>query len=327
MTEPVCKIEDLEPNSREPAAGQRQDDANVEKITMTEALRRVGISKLVLHAWERRYQQPLAERTETGRRYFTPQQIHRLTLLKLCSDAGHRIGSIIQLPISVLADIARAHDKLVNLAPLLEAIKRMDAIAMRAMLREHLAAETPVEFGKATVAPLMREIGRQWSEGELSIAAEHMASAEIRGILAACLDGLPFDPDATTVIVTTMEGEHHEIGALLTAILARNAGLGSLYLGPNMPVGDIVSAAERCDATLVCLSSLISKPRNLRKRLEQLRADLPPSVEIWTGGPGFTEAETVCGIRYFGEIHEFEQAAEAMANGDCTTMRTSQRRG
>jgi MerR family transcriptional regulator, light-induced transcriptional regulator len=306
---------------------QREDAADVEKITMTEALRRVGISKLVLHAWERRYQQPLAERTETGRRYFTPQQVQRLTLLKLCSDAGHRIGSIIHLPVDVLADMARAHHKLLNLAPLLEAIRRMDAVAMKAMLQEHLAAETPIEFGKATVTPLMREVGRQWSEGELSLAAEHMVSAEIRGILAACLDNIPLDPEAKTAIVTTMEGEHHEVGALLTTILARKAGLGALYLGPNMPVGDIVAAAQSCNAAVICLSSLIGKPRNLRTKLERLRADLSPSIAIWTGGPGFAEATTVQGTRYFGELEDFEQAAEALGTAESQTMGRPQRLG
>lgn len=187
--------------------------------------------------------------------------------------------------------------------------------------------ETPIEFGKATVTPLMREVGRLWNEGELSVAAEHMVSAEIRGILSACLENMPLDPEAKVAIVTTMEGEHHEIGALLTTILAREAGLGALYLGPNLPVGDIVSAAQSCNATVVCLSSLIGKPRNLRSKLERLRADLSPSITIWTGGPGFTEAATVRGIRYFGEMHEFEQAAETMAKGDSYTVLMPQRRG
>jgi MerR family transcriptional regulator, light-induced transcriptional regulator len=330
MIEAVYKIDDGEPRPREPVAGQwmsqREDAADVEKITMTEALRRVGISKLVLHAWERRYQQPLAERTETGRRYFTPQQVQRLTLLKLCSDAGHRIGSIIHLPVDVLADMARAHHKLLNLAPLLEAIRRMDAVAMKAMLQEHLAVETPIEFGKETVAPLMREVGRQWSEGELSVAAEHMVSAEIRGILFACLSSLPFASEAPRVLVATVEGEHHEVGALLTTILARKAGLGAVYLGPDLPVKDIVAAAHSCNASLICLSSLIGKPRNLRSRVDQLRAHLPSSVEIWTGGPGFAGAEAVCGIRYFGAIHEFEQAAEALAASATPTLYMAQRR-
>ena len=227
----------------------------------------------------------------------------------------------------VLADMARAHHKLLKLAPLLEAIRRMDAIAMRAMLREHFTAETPVEFGRATVAPLMREVGRLWSEGELSVAAEHMVSAEIRGLLSACLDTLPFDPKARILIVTTMAGEHHEIGALLTAIVARNAGLGALYLGPNLPVGDIVSAAQSCKATLVCLSSLVGKPRNVRAKLEHLRASLPPSIDIWTGGPGFAEAQTVPGLRFFGEIYEFERAAEALAETDKPSIAGPQRKG
>ncbi|WP_377296992.1 cobalamin-dependent protein [Rhizobium sp. SGZ-381] len=283
---------------------------------MAEALRHVGISKLVLHAWERRYQQPLAERTETGRRYFTADQVYRLILLKECSDAGYRIGTIISLPIESLAEIARAHHKLINLTPLLDAIRRMDAIAMKTLLEEHLAVETPAEFGKATVAPLMKEVGRQWSEGTLSIAAEHMVSAEIRGMLSICLNSLPLDPAAPKAIVATFEGEHHEIGALLATLLARNAGLAAVYLGPNLPIDDIVSAAEASSARVVCLSCLIGKARNLKPRLERLRQTLPVPIEIWTGGPGFSEAPVISGIRHFSEIGEFEKAAETLARGE-----------
>lgn len=279
------------------------------RISMADGLRMVGISKLVLHAWERRYERHLADRTETGRRYFTPRQVEHLKLLKQCTDAGHRIGSIIDLPPEELRALVRGHAKLVALAPLLDAIQQMDLPLMRRLLAEHLQDEGPADFAKSTIAPLMREVGRLWSDGALSIAAEHMATAEVRGMLSGCLAALPAEPMSVRSVVTTMEGEQHEIGALLVTLLARHMGIGALYLGPDLPPGEIVRAARASRAQIVCISSLYGKLRVLEPRLADLRSQLADTTELWVGGPGFAGLKEVEGIRHFADAASFEEAA------------------
>ncbi|MBT9371755.1 B12-binding domain-containing protein [Rhizobium sp. CSW-27] len=279
------------------------------RISMADGLRMVGISKLVLHAWERRYERHLADRTETGRRYFTPRQVEHLKLLKQCTDAGHRIGSIIDLPPEELRALVRGHAKLVALTPLLEAIQQMDLPRMRRLLAEHLQEEGPADFAKNTIAPLMREVGRQWSDGALSIAAEHMASAEVRGMLSGCLAALPAEPMAVRAVVTTMEGDQHEIGSMLITLLARQVGLGALYLGPDLPASEIAQAARTWNARIVCLSSLYGRLRVLEPRLADLRDRLADTTELWVGGPGFAELKQMKGIRYFADVASFEEAA------------------
>lgn len=283
------------------------------RISMSDALRMVGISKLVLHAWERRYERQLAERTDTGRRYFTPRQVEHLKLLKQCTDAGHRIGSIIDLPPAELAALVRAHEKRASLAPLMDAILQMDAAGMKAQLAAHLAAEGPAQFAKETIAPLMREVGRQWSDGSLSIASEHMISAEVRTMLAACLDALPPDQMPVRAVVSTMEGEQHEIGSMLITLLARQAGIGALYLGPDLPVEEIIRAACASKAGIICLSSLYGRLRVLEPKLVALRSKLDDTVELWIGGPGFTDIRQMDGVRHFTDVASFEDAARAAA--------------
>ena len=66
--------------------------------------RLTGLSTHVLRIWEKRYGVVVPERTETGRRRYCREDIHRLTLLKSLVDAGHTISSVAKLGIGVLEE-------------------------------------------------------------------------------------------------------------------------------------------------------------------------------------------------------------------------------
>jgi hypothetical protein len=76
------------------------------------------------------------------------------------------------------------------------------------------------------------------------VAEEHLATTFLRARLQELLDlaGLPPGPP---ILVTTPPGERHEIGAMLAAYALRRRGLPALYLGPDIPLPDLRSLAER----------------------------------------------------------------------------------
>ena len=59
--------------------------------------RLTGLSPHVLRVWEKRYHAVDPERSDTGRRHYREQDIHRLQLLKALVDRGQAIGSIANL--------------------------------------------------------------------------------------------------------------------------------------------------------------------------------------------------------------------------------------
>lgn len=64
--------------------------------------RLTGLSTHVLRVWERRYGVVEPDRTDSKRRRYTRQDIHRLTLLKSLVDNGHTISSVAKLDIEGL---------------------------------------------------------------------------------------------------------------------------------------------------------------------------------------------------------------------------------
>jgi hypothetical protein len=62
------------------------------------------------------------------------------------------------------------------------------------------------------------------------------------------------------------------------------------YLGPNLPAGEILSAAEQCAANLVVLGIMKTNATPAVKYdMTRLVAELPASTELWAGGTGAAE--------------------------------------
>jgi methylmalonyl-CoA mutase cobalamin-binding subunit len=134
-------------------------------------------------------------------------------------------------------------------------------------------------------APLLTEVGERWSAGHLSIAAEHLLSGAMRGLLTSLIRFRGKPADAPTVLLATLSGERHELGLLLVALLTADAGLGLHYLGCDLPAAEILSAARRADVAVVGLSLVnASDDEHAADELRRVERALSPHTELWLGG-------------------------------------------
>ncbi|PYB77088.1 MerR family transcriptional regulator [Rhizobium wuzhouense] len=293
-------------------SGQGGENCGQALLSLAEVLSISGITKLVLHAWERRYGIEPTQRSGTGRRFYTAEQAERLRLLKVCSDAGHRIGNLITLPLDELQRIETTQIERERNAPLIAAIRAMDGEAFRNLLLARAESEGPDVFLDTTALPLLRDIGNLWSEDELSIAAEHLATATLKRLLGTMFDTSPRPgADAPRLITATLSGEEHEIGALAAAWIARLHGWDSLCLGPNLPPEEVAAAAETRQARMVCISAVHGKPARLEAGLRQLRGALPRTIRLVTGGPAYAAMPALDGVSYLPHFDAFRQMVEA----------------
>ena len=91
------------------------------------------------------------------------------------------------------------------------------------------------------------------------------------------------------MLLTTPSNEMHEFG-ILAAMLAVAQDLQVTYLGPSLPAGEILSAAEKCAASVVVLGIMKTKATPAVKRdMTWLMSELPVSTELWAGGTGAAE--------------------------------------
>lgn len=64
--------------------------------------RLTGLSPHVIRVWEKRYGAVTPERTGTNRRLYSDEEVERLRLLALATDAGHKIGIIARMGVEDL---------------------------------------------------------------------------------------------------------------------------------------------------------------------------------------------------------------------------------
>jgi MerR family transcriptional regulator, light-induced transcriptional regulator len=257
--------------------------------------RLTGLPLDTIRAWERRYRAVVPERGPRGRVY-TDAQVRRLRLLSALVEHGHAIGQVAALPTPRLEELLdkttpaptplterQAAPPHLAIAPVLEAVERFDAAGVNLEVARLSTLFAPRAFVYDVVLPLMRIVGERWHQGRLTIAQEHMVSAVVQGVMATLLRLHAAPQRSTTLLFASPEGEQHEFGLQAAAMLTAIAGLGVVYLGPNLPAGEIATAAADVAAAVV-VAAVTGEAADTASRVAEIRGALDPRVELWVGG-------------------------------------------
>ena len=94
----------------------------------------------------------------------------------------------------------------------------------------------------------------------------------------------PGPPGSRCVVIGTPRGEWHEFGALLVALVAGSHGWRVVYLGANLPPGEIATAARRVQPDKMLISWVCAEPEDTLGELAKLRQQLPAAVTLLVGG-------------------------------------------
>jgi DNA-binding transcriptional MerR regulator len=245
-----------------------------------------GLSSARLRAWERRYEIVRPRRMPNGYRAYTGDQVALLRAYASLTDAGERIGDLALEPADEV--LARAEHRELDgtpLAALVEAIKAFDRERLEALVAQQVVLRGLRPFAQAIVEPLARAVGDLWALGKIPIAAEHLASEVVlhtlKGGLRASRGSGPL------AVCACLAGERHEWGLLGTLTLVQEFGWRIHYLGPDLPVGQVVEAAWRLRPSAVALSTAFpDNCASLLPALADLPGRVPPGTQAIIGGGG-----------------------------------------
>ncbi len=151
-----------------------------------------------------------------------------------------------------------------------------------------LAAGVPLtDLRDWVIAPALRQIGTAWAAGDLSIAAEHRASAICERLIAARVHQPPGRPRGTAVTATP-PGDRHALPAMMAAACLREDRWNVHHLAADLPVGEVIGLAADSGAALVVLSAATTDSTKLAgEAAREIRHRLP-GVHVLTGRPGDT---------------------------------------
>lgn len=267
-----------------------------------------GLSPHVLRVWERRYGAVAPLRTPKGTRRYRPADVERLQLLRGAVEAGHRIGAVAPLDDAALAALSQARATAPS-APLdraIAAIERLDAAAAERVIADQLLVLGAVRFAREFAMPLLQAVGARWFEGRLCVAAEHMASALLRSLLGAALRPQPNGPAQPVVLFATLPDEKHELGLLVSALVAMGAGASPVFLGADMPPAELATAAALAKARALVLA-VTNPAKGAGQDLAATREALPDAVEVWLGGPSAARVPLPAGVALLATLEDLER--------------------
>ncbi|MBU1100790.1 MAG: MerR family transcriptional regulator [Bacteroidetes bacterium] len=257
-----------------------------------------GLSELVIRAWETRYHVVTPDRTKGNRRLYSEEDLEKLSLLKKITDNGHRIGSIATLDLEQLQrirnkqefnDLSEVKGRTLDLLPqslidCIEAIKEFDGKKLENILMDASLLLSQPKLIESFILPLMGKVGIFWREGILRVSHEHFASTIIRKFLLTLSDGYNINSNAPKLIVTTSQGQYHEVGALIGSAYAASDGWKVIYLGASLPAEEIAFVLNETEASAVLLNFIYPHDDpSIRSEMNKLRELVGAIPVIVTG--------------------------------------------
>jgi DNA-binding transcriptional MerR regulator len=277
--------------------------------------RETGLSKDTLRMWERRYGFPQPLRNRHGERVYPPEQMGKLRLISRLIDRGLRPrelagATLEELMARVTATedapepLDAAADNTLLLETTLDLLAAYDAAGLQSHLSRTLQRLGLLRFILEFAAPMNVQVGAAWARGALTVSQEHLYCEQMQHQLRQGIGTIYPGTRAPSVLLTTLPGEEHQLGLLMAHACLALEGVRCVSLGVRTPISDIAPAARRHDVDVVGLS--FSKAFRLKTAvamLRDLRAQLPPSIEIWAGGSLWAGAHHLPGaIRFVSRL-------------------------
>jgi MerR family transcriptional regulator, light-induced transcriptional regulator len=101
---------------------------------------------------------------------------------------------------------------------------------------------------------VLEQLGLRWDKRPGGIAEEHFFSAWLRNKLGARLHHAVGLTRGRQLILACLPGEHHEISLLLMALGVLQQGYRVVYLGPDMPITQLLPVCRQTHAAAVILA-------------------------------------------------------------------------
>lgn len=267
-----------------------------------------GVASATIRAWEKRYNAVVPERADNKHRLYSEKDIEKLALLYRLTEVGQSIGKIAHLDLDQLKGIYsslmhKPYEELQVVTPHHERIDfdkvlgsffiALGAYKLDIISHELEKAKTllsPRELCLKILVPLFHEIGIRVAKGELSIAQEHTLSAIVSFHLGQMI-GQHYQKKSLRedlILISTPEGEMHEIGIIASALLCVHYGIKFIFLGANLPAQSIAEASNALKPKAILLGVTkgheITDQTSLEDYLSQLSTHLGSRTQIWVGG-------------------------------------------
>ena len=273
-------------------------------LTIGELSKLTGITTFTLRMWEKRYGAPESQRLPSGHRRYPREEVPRLRAISKALESGYRASKVVcatleelhkllgvQLPLTAQGPVPEREESLsaaqVKIEQWLEAVHRFDENTLTQGFFQEWGKCGPLDFILNYAVPFVYQVGKGWETGELTVSQEHFASERLEHFLSTLWRRMNERKEGPVVLLTTLPGDPHRLGIQMCSAVTAVTEARVIYLGPDTPTDDILSAVKKSQADVLCISvSPTMDPQEVEKHLLSINQNLAKKVDLVVGGTG-----------------------------------------
>ncbi len=152
--------------------------------------------------------------------------------------------------------------------------------------------DDPAKLLNEVLLPAINTVGDYFDKGKYFLP-QLIASAEAMKNAIEILEPLLLKEsdakDMPVVVIATVEGDIHDIGKNLVALMLKNHGFQVIDLGKDVPKERIIAAAKEHNARIIALSALMTTTMQRMREVIEYAAEEGVHAKIMIGGAVITQ--------------------------------------
>lgn len=174
-----------------------------------------------------------------------------------------------------------------------DAVLKGNKSGIVSITKEALAeGRAPEELLDKVLLPAINVVGDYFDSGKYFLP-QLIAGAEAMKlsieVLEPLMTGKQSTQDMPVVIIATVEGDIHDIGKNLVALMLKNYGFRVVDLGKDVPKEKIIEAAKEYNAAIIALSALMTTTMKQMKEVILYAQEKGVRAKIMVGGAVITQ--------------------------------------
>ena len=154
------------------------------------------------------------------------------------------------------------------------------------------SGEKPAELLNQVLLPAINQVGEFFDQGKYFLP-QLIASAEAMKnsieVLEPLLQTGGTGEEMPVVVIATVEGDIHDIGKNLVALMLKNHGFHVIDLGKDVPQAKILESAKEHHAEFIALSALMTTPMQRMREIVAAAKEEGITAKIIIGGAVITQ--------------------------------------
>lgn len=303
---------------------------NPEEFSIQFVSRVTGINPHTIRAWEKRYQVVVPGRDAKGRRLYNQSHIDRLVMLQDLVDIGNKISDLAKMSDDQLKNLCEQYtsngrvlpNKKENQTPidvnetlqnLLLALQHYKLDILSHELEKAKGMMNLREFALSILLPLLSEVGLQVQRKLLTIAQEYALTSILKFYIGQILyQKYVFrNKNNFNVLLVTPEGETHEFGILIAALLCSHYKINFYFLGANLPLESTLEAYDQIQPSVIISS--VSRPvedfsdNYIHDYVKTISQHINGKGQLWLGGVHKSNIAENNNVKLFASIRSLDQ--------------------